>query len=237
MLRTKWHRRPRNDETGACTKGLRSILFDFDREREKKEMKFLLVRLAAAVLVISAASSLWAADYKPDKNHSTIGFSVPIMGGLSRVTGKFTDFQVTLSGDETDLSKGSVAALIKTASIDTGIADRDADLKSKGFFDAPTNPEISFQSRRIRKAGDHWEAIGPLTMHGVTKEIVLPFWIAGRFQASPDDKRPLIGIRASLDLDRRDWGIRWEHSALATFVGDVVTVEIALLVRAVTANP
>ena len=200
-------------------------------------MKILSVRLAAAVLVVSVASSLWATDYKLDQNHSTVGFSVPIMGGLSKVTGKFADFRVTLSGDETDMSKGSVSAVIKTASIDTGIADRDADLRSKGFFDAATNPEISFQSRTIRKASDRWEAIGPLTMHGVTKEIVLPFWVAGRFQASPDDKQPLIGIRASLDLDRRDWGIRWEHNALATFVGDVVTVDIALLVRAVTAKP
>jgi polyisoprenoid-binding protein YceI len=200
-------------------------------------MKILSLRLAAAVLVVSVASSLWATDYKLDQNHSTVGFSVPIMGGLSKVTGKFSDFRVTLSGDETDMSKGSVSAVIKTASIDTGIADRDADLRSKGFFDAATNPEISFQSRTIRKAGDHWEAIGPLAMHGVTKEIVLPFWVAGRFQASPDDKQPLIGIRASLDLDRRDWGIRWEHNALATFVGDVVTVDIALLVRAVTAKP
>ena len=190
-----------------------------------------------ALLLLCAAQALVATDYKPDRNHSTVGFSVPIMGGLSKVTGKFTDFQIRLSGDDADLSRGSVSATIQTASIDTGIADRDKDLHSAGFFDAAKYPEIRFESRSIRKAGDHWEAVGPLVMHGVTREIVLPFWVVGRFQGPPDDEERLIGIKASVDLDRRDWGIRWEHNALATFVADVVTVDIALLVTPAKTRP
>src|ERR1700720_604098 len=105
-----------------------------------------------ALLLLCAAQALVATDYKPDRNHSTVGFSVPIMGGLSKVTGKFTDFQIRLSGDDADLSRGSVSATIQTASIDTGIVDRDKDLRSAGFFDAAKYPEIRFESRSIRKA-------------------------------------------------------------------------------------
>ena len=72
---------------------------------------------------------------KVDHNHSTIGFAIPILGGLSKVTGKFTDFDAEVVYDESDITKSSINATIRVTSIDTGIADRDKDLRSVGFFD------------------------------------------------------------------------------------------------------
>ena len=149
-------------------------------------------RLAALLLTLATPAT--AIEYKVDRSHSTVGFTVPIMGGLSEVTGKFSDFQVTLTGSEADPAGGHVLAIIRTGSIDTGIAKRDEDLRSDGFFDATRFPEIRFESRSIRKTGDGWEAAGPLTMHGVTRDIVLPFRFTGRFASSPEDDRPLIGL-------------------------------------------
>ena len=83
---------------------------------------------------IGAAQINTARQYPIDTNHSTVGFSVSIMDGLSRVNGKFTDFTVTLTNDEKDITKSSVNVVIKAASINTGIPARDTHLRSADFF-------------------------------------------------------------------------------------------------------
>ena len=85
---------------------------------------------------INAAQVNTVRQYPIDTNHSTIGFSVSIMDGLSRVNGKFTDFTVTLTNDEKDITKSSVYVVIKAASINTGIPARDNDLRSAAFFES-----------------------------------------------------------------------------------------------------
>src|SRR6266699_5342132 len=142
----------------------------------------MLKRTLLALLLfstISAAQVNTIRQYPIDTNHSTIGFSVSIMNGLSRVNGKFTDFTVTLTNDEKDITKSSVNVVIKAASINTGIPARDTHLRSADFFDADKYPEITFQSKRIEKKGKQLFALGIFTMHGVSKEITLPFQITG----------------------------------------------------------
>lgn len=72
---------------------------------------------------------------KVDHNHWTTGFAIPILGGLSEVTGKFTDFGLAVVYDEAGITKSSINTATRVTSIDTGIADRDKDLRSAGFFD------------------------------------------------------------------------------------------------------
>ena len=166
---------------------------------------------------------------KVDHNHSTIGFSVPILGGLSKVTGKFTDFDLAVVYDEADVTKSSINATIRVTSIDTGIADRDKDLRSAGFFDAEKFPAITFVSHSIRKTDDtHFIAHGTFTMRGVAKEIALPISRSGQFE-NPATKKNIFGFHSSTKLNRRDYGITWEHQALATFVGDDVEVDIDII--------
>jgi polyisoprenoid-binding protein YceI len=187
------------------------------------------------VFALLASAALRAQDkpagpppFKVDHNHSTIGFEVPIMGGLSKVPGKFTDFDVAVVYDEGDITKSSVNAAIRVASVDTGIADRDKDLRSDGFFDADKFPTITFVSHRIEKKDAKIIAHGTLTMKGVAKEIDLPISPAGEFQL-PNNGNKIIGFHVSMKLDRRDYGITWEHQALANFVGDEVTVNIDII--------
>src|SRR5215471_18338885 len=142
-----------------------------------------MVKIALTVFLllsfIGSQQTETTKQYRIDNNHSTIGFSVPILDGLSKVSGKFTDFTITLNNDEADITKSSVTVVIKAASIDTGIADRDKDLRTAAFFDIDKYPEINFQSKRIEKRGNQLVAIGMFTMHGVTKEIEIPFTITG----------------------------------------------------------
>ncbi len=193
----------------------------------KKNLMALLV-----FSTITAAQVNTARQYPIDTNHSTVGFSVSIMDGLSRVNGKFTDFTVTLTNDEKDITKSSVNVVIKAASINTGIPARDTHLRSADFFDAEKYPEITFQSKRIEKKGKQLFALGTFTMHGVSKEITLPFQITG-VNKDPVSKKMNLGYSAQIVINRREFGINWTHPKVPNFVGDNVEIEINLITKAV----
>lgn len=196
----------------------------------KRTILFILL-----VSVISVAQTAPTGTHPIDNAHSNVGFSVPILGGLSQVRGKFTDFSITLNHDEKDVTKSSVSVVIKATSVDTGIERRDAHLRNADFFDVEKFPEITFKSERIEKKGKQFIAHGPLTMHGVTKEIALPFTINGTFK-NPSNNKSSIGYSAKMVLNRRDFGINYNRQDNPTFVGDNITVEIELVTRALDAK-
>ena len=192
--------------------------------------KSLLIMLVVAVGIAAQVST--GRQYPIDMNHSTVGFSVPIMGGLSKVSGKFTDFNINLTNDEKDITKSSVNVVIKTASVDTGIEGRDKHLRTADFFDVEKFPEITFQSSRIEKRGKQLIAHGTLTMHGVSKEIALPFTVTG-VDENADKTKKNVGYSASITLNRRDYGINYTHKTVPNFIGDNIAVEIDLITRAI----
>lgn len=192
----------------------------------------LPVLLFATIVMAQNGSSR---PYPIDNGHSTVGFSVPILGGLSQVTGKFTDFTITLNNDENDITKSSVNVVIKATSIDTGIEGRDRHLRTADFFDVEKFPEITFKSERIEKKGKQFIAHGPLTMHGVTKEIALPFTTTGTFK-NPTNNKISVGYSAKMVLNRRDFGINFARQDSPTFIGDNITVAIELVTRALDAK-
>ena len=169
--------------------------------------------------------------YPIDNNHSSVGFSVPILGGLSQVKGKFMDFAITINNDEKDITRSTVSVVIKATSINTGIEGRDRHLRTADFFDVEKFPEITFKSEHIEKKGKQFIAHGPLTMHGVTKEIALPFTVTGTYK-NPTTNKISVGYSAKLVLNRRDYGINYAHKDIPTCVGDDITVEIELVTRA-----
>lgn len=194
---------------------------------KKTVLPFLLLFAVTAVAQVATSR-----PYPIDNNHSTVGFSVPIFGGLSQVKGKFTDFAITLNKDEKDITKSSVNVVIKATSINTGIEGRDRHLRNADFFDVEKYPEITFKSERIEKKGKQFIAHGPLTMHGVTKQIALPFTVTGTHK-NPTNNKFSVGYSAKVVLNRRDYGINYSRQDNPTFVGDNITVEIELVTRAI----
>lgn len=195
----------------------------------------MLRKTLLSVLLLSITIAAQVSTGKPypiDANHSNIGFSVPIMNGLSKVRGKFTDFTINLTNDEQDITKSSVSVVIKATSISTGIEARDKHLRTADFFDVEKFPEITFQSARIEKKGKQLLAHGTLTMHGVAKEIALPFTITG-VDENADKTKKNVGYSASIVLNRRDYGINYTHKTVPNFIGDNITVEIDLITKAV----
>lgn len=164
-----------------------------------------------------------------DRNHSTLGFNVPIVHGLSRVTGKFTDFSVELFWDENDLEHSSVHLEIDVASVDTGIDRRNGHLRSEDFFDVETYPTITFVSSEIMKNGADFLVKGTLTMHGVSNEIYLPLSTKS-FEDGPGNSA-WTSFSVHYTLDRTHYGMDWKQSAVSFFIGNDIEMDIVLLTR------
>lgn len=157
-----------------------------------------------------------------ETNHSTIQFSVPISNGITRITGKFNEFSIDVELVDNDITKSKIAAVIKVNSINTGIPSRDEDLKTADFFDATKFPEITFSSSKIVKTGNGYVATGQFQMHGVTKQIDLPFTITGQ---SGDG---VIGFTSRSSLKRSDYnvGTDFKHTSEDNFIANEIGIEI-----------
>jgi polyisoprenoid-binding protein YceI len=185
-----------------------------------------LLLLTTTVLVLSPALAQ-ASTWDIDPAHSTVEFSVRHMM-VTTVKGQFQKVKGTVDLDEKDPSKSTVEVSIETASIDTREAKRDGHLKSPDFFDATKFPALTFKSTKIEKAGKgKFKITGDLTMHGITKPVVLA--VEGPSAPMKDPfGRTVRGVMATGRLDRKDWEMTW-NKALDTggvLVSDEVKLDI-----------
>lgn len=164
-------------------------------------MRKLLGSMLAVVLLCGAA--LAADEFKIDPNHSSINFAVAHMT-VSTVLGRFTGFEGKILYDDKDITKSSVSVTIKTATVNTDVAPRDNDLRSPNYFDTEKFPEITFQSKSVEKKGNDFVMHGTLTIHGVAKDVDLPFEMKGPVE-TPRGK--VLGAHGSLTVKREDFGV------------------------------
>jgi polyisoprenoid-binding protein YceI len=172
-----------------------------------------------------SGGSAWAAEkYTIDPAHCHIGFSIRHLV-INSIRGRFTDYTGAIVFDEQDVSKSSVEITIKAESINTDVKPRDEHLRGSDFFDVAKYPDITFKSTRVEKRGAGYVAIGIFTMHGVSKEIALPFKVNGKSNFQGETH---LGIEASLTINRRDFGMTW-NATLDTgglVVGNEVNIEL-----------
>jgi polyisoprenoid-binding protein YceI len=182
------------------------------------------LHLLTALFAFLAAQSALADVYLIDKVHSTMGFQVRHL--FSKVPGKFDDFSGQIQLDEANPEKSSVQVTIKAASVDTANKQRDTDLRSPNFFDAAKYPEITFKSKSVTKTGDKTANItGDLTMHGVTKEVVLKAELLGK--GAGMQGKTVTGWDASTALKRSEFGLSWNKAVEGTqIVGDDVQIDL-----------
>ena len=162
------------------------------------------------LLAINASPSVArAAEWTVDKSHSQITFTVSHMV-ISEVSGTFAAFDVQIEAENDDLTGGSLTAIIKTASINTGIDRRDNHLRSDDFFNAEKYPEITFKSTRIAKIGDGKYTIeGNLTIRDITKPVAFDAVLNGTIKT---DKSLRSGWKATLAINRFDYGLHWNRT-------------------------
>jgi polyisoprenoid-binding protein YceI len=166
-----------------------------------------------------------AGTFAIDPAHTRVGFVARHLM-VSKVRGGFTEVsgEVVVGEDPTE---SSVYAEIKAASIDTGVADRDAHLRSPDFLDVENYPTLTFRSTGLVVGGDNEFALsGDLTIRGVTRPVTLNVEFEG-LARSPWGQE-VIGFTASTEIDREEFGITW-NQALETggvLVGKKVKIEI-----------
>lgn len=161
--------------------------------------------------------------YKLDAAHSKAGFEISHLV-VSTVEGKFDDLEGTVTIDP-KVEKSKLEVTIKTASIDTANKDRDDHLKSPDFFDVKKFDKITFKSTKVSGTLDNMKVAGELTMHGVTKPVVLDTKYTGSVKDPWGNER--IAFRASTKLNRKDYGLTWSKAVEAgPVVGDEVSIDL-----------
>jgi polyisoprenoid-binding protein YceI len=186
----------------------------------------IFVRLGCLILILFALSSAATASetYKFDQSRSTIGFSVHQYLGTTR--GKFTKFSGKIDIDREHPENSSVIAKIDAASIDTRIKKRDDHLRSPEFFDVEKYPDLTFKSRSVTRTGPQsGDIAGDLTMHGMTKPIVLHV----KLLTSPDDTKQTRWAVTTEPLKRRDFNLMFSQGAEAmSGISQTVAVNIEI---------
>ncbi len=189
--------------------------------------------LAVAVLVLSS-SVLRAETYDIDASHSQVGFRVKHLVG--KVPGRFTTFSGTIDFTPGKPESWKVDAKIDPASINTDNEKRDGHLKAPDFFDVAKYPEMSFKSTKVTAVkGETAKLHGDLTMHGVTKPVVLDLEIGGTTTDPWGNQK--AGFSATGKVARKDFGIVWNKSldAGGLLLGE--EVEVSIDVEAQVAKP
>jgi polyisoprenoid-binding protein YceI len=161
----------------------------------------------------SSAPSVATSTWDLDPAHSSVEFSVKHMM-MTTVRGRFKQIRAKLSADEEHPEGCCVEAEIDVASIDTSNPDRDKHLLSADFFDAERYPKITFTSHRIEgrpaQPGDRFQVIGDLVIRDTTQEVTLDCLFEGR-GADPWGK-DRAGFSGHAEIDRREWGLRWNQA-------------------------
>jgi polyisoprenoid-binding protein YceI len=166
-----------------------------------------------------------AGTYVLDAAHKRVGFVVKHLM-VSRVRGQFSEAEATITVGEDPLQSG-VTAVIQTASVHTGQADRDNHLRTGDFFDAEKYPTMEFRSTGIKSFdGNEIVLAGELTIKDVTRpvDLTVEFEGVGRSPYGFD----VFGFSAHTEIDREDWGLTW-NQALETggvMVSKKVKIEI-----------
>jgi polyisoprenoid-binding protein YceI len=180
-----------------------------------------LVFTLIAALTMAATAAAQAGTWQIDPNHSAAQFSVRHLG-VSTVRGAFTKVSGSAKHDPADPSKDSLDVTIDANSVDTRVEMRDKDLRSPNFLDVQKYPTITFHSKQTKVAGPGKLLItGDLTIHGVTKEVVLD--VDGPSAPIKDPwGNQRIGASATTKINRQDFGV----GSLPGVVGDEISITI-----------
>lgn len=187
--------------------------------------RFTLGAALAAVLAFSLPAA--TTDWQIDPAHTAAGFSVKHLM-ISTVRGQFKGVSGTVVWDDQDITKSKIDVTIDATTIDTSEPKRDEDLKSDKFFDVAKYPTITFKSKSIeRVSSGKLKIVGDLTIHGVTKEVVLD--VEGPTGPIKDPwGNTRVAASAATRVNRQDYGVKWNANidGGGVVVGDDVNITI-----------
>jgi polyisoprenoid-binding protein YceI len=181
---------------------------------------------ACSLLLVPAFAKAEAQKFVIDPNHSLVGFKIRHL--VSKVAGRFNQFEGEILLDPKAPESMVITGKIVASSIDTNQQARDNDLRSDHFFDTEKCPEINFKSTQVEKTGDTYKVTGDLTMHCVTKPVVLEVSVLG---FGPGMRGSMTaGLQATGKINRQDFGMNWNRTfdQGGTLLGDDVELDLQI---------
>ena len=189
--------------------------------------RMTLAAMLAALLTIPAPAA--TTTWQIDPLHTAAGFAVKHLM-IATVRGQFKGVTGTVTWDDQDVSKSTVDVTIDATTVDTGEPKRDADLKSDHFFEVAKYPTITFKSNKVEPiSAGKLKITGDLTIHGITKEVVLD--IEGPSGAIKDQwGKTRVAANATTKVNRQDFGVKWNANidGGGVVVSDEVIITIDL---------
>ena len=172
-------------------------------------MKKIIILAAVALLNTAAfAQTTWNSD----KMHSKLQFTITHLA-VSDVDGEFKDFSAVVISAKPDFSDAQFQLTANAASVNTGVEPRDNHLKSGEFFDVASFPTLTFTSKFITKTtANHYKLTGNLTLHGVTKPVIMDLWYRGTI-INPMSKADDAGFQLTGTIKRSDFGFGSKYGA------------------------
>jgi polyisoprenoid-binding protein YceI len=190
---------------------------------------FGAVRTLAAVLAVSVGSmAAQAHEWTIDKAHSEADFAIRHMA-INTVHGSFRGLSGTVRFEAGNPKVWAVDATIDVSSVDTGVAQRDNDLRSDHFFDVAKYPTMTFKSTAVKPdSSSGYLVTGNLTLHGVTRPVTLTLESPGNEQIGMDSRSVHRGFMATTTINRKDFGLNWNGTLKGgdAVVADEVKIEL-----------
>jgi polyisoprenoid-binding protein YceI len=184
-------------------------------------MRALKYLALAGLLGVAVSAQAAPVTYKLDPSHTMVLFSWNHFG-YSNPTADFGLGEGTLVFDEQNPAKSSVDVTLPLASLDTHVPALDKHLKEADFFDADKYPTVTFKSTKVQPLGGHkFNVTGDLTVHGVTKTVVLAATL-NKVGPHPMSKAQSIGFDATTSIKRSDFGV----GAYVPKVSDEINIRI-----------
>jgi len=180
-------------------------------------MKKVTVLLAAIALSANVFSQTWTLD----KAHSKLGFSITHLL-VNDVDGSFKNVDASITSSKPDFSDAVFSVTAQAASVFTDNDKRDEHLRGTDFFDVEKNPTVTFHSKSLKKAGNNsYTVMGDLTLHGITKPVVLNVSFKGP-ATHPMTKKTIAGFKVTGTINRTDFKLGDKYP------GAMLSEEVAL---------
>lgn len=179
----------------------------------------------------NSVKSTWGID----PTHSEVSFKVKHLM-ITNVKGTFKGLEASVITEGNNFITSNIDFQLDASTVDTGVADRDAHLRSADFFDTDKHKKISFKGKRAGKADadGNYELTGDLTIKGVTNEVKLEVEFAGLMTDPWGNQKAGYAINGK--INRKDWGLNWNATLEAggLLVSDDVRIscEIQLVKQA-----
>lgn len=190
------------------------------------------------LFVVAAEAQTATPDWELDKTHTTVGFWVKHLG-VSKVQGRFTDYEAKIKADPKTGKLEAVEATVKAASVNTGLEPRDNHLRAPDFFDSAKHPTLTLKTKSLKWNGDKFSGTASLTIKGVTKDVPFDGELVGAQLVNfGSGAKMRAGYSVTAQINRQEFGLTFNGLAEGVKMVDdivriVLEVEIAHAPKAV----